>query len=226
MASSLSNLFKNLSEGIHRVKCKFGHDDKKCETCRTKYKYCDCFLENSNVKGDLTEYKCLCCDKNYQHKFDDKLKERFFNTYTFCDYDNNKFILLLKEGAYPFEYMDDWEKFNETLAPEKEDFYSHLYVEDITDADYAHRKWVCKYFEIKNLGEYYDLYVQINTLLLADVFENFRNICLKIYKLAVAKFFSAQRLAWQATLEKTKQNLDLLTDINMLLMVEKGVRCL
>ena len=125
---------------LNRVKCKFGHDDKKCEKCRTKYKYCDCFLENSNVKGDLTEYKCLCCDKNYQHKFDDKLKERFFNTYTFCDYDNNKFILLLKEGAYPFEYMDDWEKFNETLAPEKEDFYSHLYVEDITDADYAHGK--------------------------------------------------------------------------------------
>ena len=77
--------------------------------------------------------------------------------------------------------MDDWEKFNETLLPEKEDFYSHLNMEDITDADYAHAKRVCKDFEIKNLGEYHDLYVQSDTLLLADVFENFRNTCLNIY---------------------------------------------
>ena len=62
MASSLSN---NLSEGIHRIKCKFEHDDKKCETCGIKYKYCDCFLEYMNFKDDLIEYKCLCCNKNY-----------------------------------------------------------------------------------------------------------------------------------------------------------------
>ena len=76
--------------------------------------------------------------------------------------------------------MDDWEKLNKTLLLEKEDFYSHLNMEDITDADYAHAKRVCKDFEIKNLGEYYDLYVQSDTLLLADVFGNFRNMCLKI----------------------------------------------
>ena len=69
--------------------------------------------------------------------------------------------------------MDDWEKFKETSLPEKEDFYSHLNVEDITDADYAHAKRVCKDFEIKKLGEYHDLYVQSDTLLLADVFDNF-----------------------------------------------------
>ena len=74
--------------------------------------------------------------------------------------------------------MDDWEIFNETLLPDKKHFYSHLNMEDITDADYAHG--VCKDFETKNLGEYHDLYVQSNTLLLADVFENFRNMCLKI----------------------------------------------
>ena len=71
--------------------------------------------------------------------------------------------------------MDDWEKFDEVWLPEKEDFYSHLNMEDITDADYAQAKRVCKDFEIKNLGEYHDLYVQSNTLLLADVFENFKN---------------------------------------------------
>ena len=69
--------------------------------------------------------------------------------------------------------MDDWEKFNETSLPEKEDFYSHLNMEDIPNADHVHRKRVCKNFKIKSLGEYDDLYVQSNTLLLADVFENF-----------------------------------------------------
>ena len=173
MASSLSNLVNNLSEGIHNIKCKYGHDDKKYETCGIKYKYCDCFLEYTNFKDDLTEYKCLCCNKIYQRKFHEKLKERFFNTYKFSNHDNNKFILLLRKGVYPYEYMDDWEKFNETSLPEKEDFYSHLNMEDITDADYAHAKRVCKDFEIKNLGEYYDLYVQSDTLLLVDVLENF-----------------------------------------------------
>ena len=72
--------------------------------------------------------------------------------------------------------MDDWERFNETTLPKKEDFYSHLNMEDITDADYAPTKWVCKDFEIKTLEEYHDLYVQSNTLLLPDAFENFRNM--------------------------------------------------
>ena len=70
MASSLLNLDNNFSEGIHRIKCKFGHDDKKCEACRIKYKYSDCLLGHTNFKDDLIEYKCLCCNKNYQHKFD------------------------------------------------------------------------------------------------------------------------------------------------------------
>ena len=69
--------------------------------------------------------------------------------------------------------MDDWEIFNETSLPEKEDFYCHLNMEDITDADYAHVKRVCKDFEINNLGEYHDLYIQSGILLLTDVFENF-----------------------------------------------------
>ena len=68
----------------------------------------------------------MCFNKNYQHKNDEKLKEGFFNKYKFCNHDNNKFILLLRKGVYPYEYMDDWEKFNETSLPEKEDFYSHL----------------------------------------------------------------------------------------------------
>ena len=110
--------------------------------------------------------------------------------------------------------MDDWENFNETSLPEKEDFYSHLNIKDI----------VWKEFEIKNLGEHHNLYVQSNALLLADVFENFRNMCLEIYELDPAKLLSAPGLAWQAVLKKTEVKLDLLTDINMLSTVEKGIR--
>ena len=73
MASSLSNIVNNFSEGIHTIKCKYGHDIKKCETCRIKYKYCDCLLD-TNSKDDLMEYKSLCCNKNYLQKFDEKLK--------------------------------------------------------------------------------------------------------------------------------------------------------
>ena len=92
MASSLSNLINNLSEGIYRIKCKCGHDDKKCETCGTKYEYYDCLLEYINFKDNLIEYKCLCCNKNYQHKFDEKLEERFFNKYKFSNHNSNKFF--------------------------------------------------------------------------------------------------------------------------------------
>ena len=86
--------------------------------------------------------------------------------------------------------MDHWKKFNETSLPEEEDFYSHLNMKDITDVDYADAKRFFKDFEIKHSGKYHDLYVQSDTLLLADVFENFRNICLKIYALDSAKFLS------------------------------------
>ena len=105
MESSLSNLVNNLSEGIHKIKCKNRRDDKKCETYGIKYKICDCFLEYANFKDDLIEYKCLCCNKIYQQKFDEKLKERFFNTHKFSYHENNKFILLLRKGEY-YEFMN------------------------------------------------------------------------------------------------------------------------
>ena len=95
MASSWSNLLNNLSEGIHKIKCKYRYNDKKSETCVIKCKYCEFFLEYINFKDDLKEDKCLCCNNNYQQKFDEKLKERFINMYNFYNHDKNKFILLL-----------------------------------------------------------------------------------------------------------------------------------
>ena len=117
-----------------------------------------------------------------------------------------------------------WEKFNETTLTEKEDFYSHLSMEDIIDVDYAHARRVCKDFKIKNLGEYNDLYFQSNTLLLADVFEIFQNMSLIIFELDPTRFLTVPGLLWQAALKKTKVKLDALTDIDILLMAEKGIR--
>ena len=94
-------------------------------------------------------------------------------------------------------------------------------MEVITDADYVHAKSICKDFEIKNLGENHDLYVQSHIVLLADVFENFKNVCLEIYELDPARFLSAPGLPCQAASKKTKVKLDLLTDIDILLKVEK-----
>ena len=131
---------------------------------------------------------------------------------------------MLWKDVYPHEYNDDWKNVNETSLPEKECFHSHLTVEDITNADYAFAKRVCQEFEIKNLGEYHDLYVQSNTLLLAVIFENFQNISFEIYEVDPTPFLSTTRLVLQAALEKTKTKLDLFTDIDMLLMVEKGIR--
>ena len=101
----------NLSEGIHKIKCKFRHDGKKCGTCGIKYKHCDCFLEYTIFKADLIKYKCSICNKNCQIKWDEKIKKRCFNKYKFSRHDNNKFILLLQKGVYPDEYIDDSEKF-------------------------------------------------------------------------------------------------------------------
>ena len=92
--------------------------------------------------------------------------------------------------------MNDWEKFNERSLPEKEDFHCHLNMENISNAVYKNLKRVCKDFEIKNLGVYHDLYVQSDTLFLADLFENSRNMCLEIYELDPAKTFSTLGLAW------------------------------
>ena len=117
--------------------------------------------------------------------------------------------------------MDEWGKFNETPLPEREKFCSNINIEVITDANYMHARRVCKIFEIENLG---DLYLRSNPLLLADLFETFRKMRLEIYEFDPVKTLSAPRLAWQAAIKKTKVELELLTNIDMLLMVGNWVR--
>ena len=120
--------------------------------------------------------------------------------------------------------MDSWKSFKEESLPDKESFYSELNNEHITDEDYAHAQKVRDTFKIKNLGEYHDLYVQSDTLLLANVFESFRDKCIETYELDPAHFLSAPGLAWQACLKKTRVELELSTDNDMLIMFEEGIR--
>ena len=103
--------------------------------------------------------------------------------------------------------MDSWEKFNETSIPDNEKYDSELNKEGITDEDYAHAQKVWEVFGIKNLSKYHDLHVQSDTLLLGDVFENFRDKCIDIYELDPAYFLSAPGLAWQACLKKNKSKI-------------------
>ena len=136
MASSLSNLVNNLSEGIYKFKCKYGYDDKTYETSGITCKVCDCFHKYTYFKSDIIECKCLCCNKNYQQVWLKK-KEQFLNTYKFSDQHNNTFILLLWKDVYHYENIDNWEIFMKTSLPEKEAFYSHL-------CRLHGRKWICK----------------------------------------------------------------------------------
>ena len=208
MSMPLSKLIDNLSEGIHNNKC----DD--CESC----------LDYIRTKNEKLIFKCFNCKQYYQKDFNKELIKRSASMYNFFNKDFNKFILLLRKGVYPYEYMDNWERFDVTLLPSKESFYSNLNMKNIDDIDYRHGNNVFKRFKLKNLGEYHDLYVESDTLLLADVFENFRKTCLKVYELDPAHFLSLPGLAWQACLKKTNIKLELLTDYDMLLMVEEGIR--
>ena len=118
---------------------------KKCEICRIKYKYCDCFLEYTNFKCDLIEQKCLCCNKNYQHKFDEKLKEQVFNAHTFSNYDNNVYFIIVKRCLllWIFEWLE--KKLIKHYLKKKK----NLNMEDISDAEFANAKRVDKDFEKK-----------------------------------------------------------------------------
>ena len=208
VTSSLSKLADNLSEKIHNNKC------VDCKSC----------LDYIKTKNEKLILKCFNCEQYYKKKFNKELIKRFASTYEFCNKDLNKFILLLRKGVYPYEYMDNWERFNEMSLPSKESFYSNLNMENIDDVNYRHGNNGFKIFKPKNLGEYHDLYVQSDTLLLADVFENFRKTCLKVYELDPAHFLLLPGSAWQACLKKTNIKLELLTDYDMLLMVEEGIR--
>ena len=143
------------------------------------------------------------------------------NNYVKDEYDLD---LLTDKGIYPYDYMDDFQHFNETELPSKEHFYSNLSEQDITDEDYERARHIWKHFNIKNLGEYHDLYLKTDVLLLTDVFENFRTQCLKDYELDPAHYYTLPNFSWDAMLLKTGISLDLIYDEEVYKMVERGLR--
>ncbi len=180
---------------------------------------CACGVE---LKGEITKqwkFEGVCdCGVAFSRKLNpEPLK-------TTRQYTPHSPHLLARKGVYPYEYMDSWDRFEEQHLPPKKAFYSKLSNEHISDADYAHAKNVWKAFDCGNLGDYCDLYNRTDVLLLADVFENFRKTCMKQYGLDPAQYYTSPGLSWDALLKKTGVELELLTDYDQHLFIEKGMR--
>ena len=148
-------------------------------------------------------------------------KESF--KYTSEVFEGKEFDLMVRKGVYPYDYMDSFDKFNEKL-PSKEEFYSLLNDEPISNEDYEHAQNVWNTFSLKNMGDYHNLYLGSDVLLLADVFENFRKTCLEYYKLDPCHYFTSPGLSWDAMLKMTNIKLELMTDVDMFQFIEKGLR--
>ena len=211
MSSSLEKLVTNIT------KC------GKCNTCKPD----KCMKLNINNKNKTSQHKTslpcneckncknideACINSNY-----DKLK------YTSEIFKDKKLDLMARKGVYPYDYMDSFEKFNSPL-PKKEEFFSILNNKHISNEDYEHAKNVWNTFNLKNMGEYHDLYLKSDILLLVDVFENFRKTCLEYYKLDPCHYFTSPGLSWDAMLKMTDIKLELMTDIDMFQFIEKGLR--
>ena len=184
-------------------------------------------------------------DKNGEEK-DKKIELRFIDSFKFMassldsltnnlvkggrklfgfdDYNESQYNLLTRKGIYPYEYMSSWDKFEESQLPLIEAFYSNLNMTNVSEDDYQHAQKVWKEFGIHNLGDYHHLYLQTDVILPANVFEAFRDTCLEHYKLDPAHFYTSPGLAWKACLRKTRVRLELLTNPDMLLMFERGIR--
>ena len=144
--------------------------------------------------------------------------------YTSEAFGGEKLALMKEKGVYPYDYMDAVEKFAEKRLPKREDFYSLLTDEDISNEEYRHAQKVWDTFGIENMGQCHDLYLKSDVLLLADVFQNFRKIFLAYYGLDPCHYISSPGLSWDAMLKMTKVNLDLISDVDMQLFIEKGMR--
>ena len=160
---------------------------------------------------------------------DGEKKEKWEKNFTFSKrnpYVNNKedLDLLTDKGVYPYDYFDSFDKFRERQLPPKDKFYSRLTQTDISDEEYERAQKIWEHFGIRTLGQYHDLYLKTDVLLLTDVFENFRELCLEYYELDPAHYFTLPNFAWDAMLLKTKVQLEPLTDKEMYEMIEHGLR--
>ena len=181
-------------------------------------KYMAFMLGNHLTFIDSFQFMSSCLDKLVNNLPKDDL------IYTSQVFKGRKLDLMSKKGVYPYDWMDSFEKFDQTELPTKEHFYSILNDQHITNDEYDHARKVWKTFKIKNMGEYHDLYLGSDVLLRTDVFENFRKTCLQYYKLDPCHYFTSPGLSWDAMLKMTNIKLELMTDVDMFQFIEKGMR--
>ena len=215
-----------IMQEIGEIVKKHTYTNKKGEKCQMNInaipnnmeKYMAFMLGNHLTFIDSFQFMSSSLEKLVSNLPKESLK------YTSQIFKNKKLDLMSQKGVYPYDFMDSFNKFNETKLPKQEDFYSILNDEHISGEDYKHAQNVWNTFSVKNMGEYHDLYIKSDILLLADVFENFRKTCLQYYKLDPCHYFTSPALAWDAMLKMTDIKLELMTDVDMFQFIEKGMR--
>ena len=221
-----SHLFiKNLGKSEGKIDCIPCNEEKYISF--TKHILVDKF---KNKKGEekevIREIRFIDSFKFMATSLDSLVKnlpkESFKNLTEF--YEGKQLDLLLRKGVFPYDWFESFNRLSVDHLPPKESFHSILNDSDISEEDYQHAQNVWETFKMKTMRDYHDLYLKSDVLLLSDVFENFRDVCLDNYRLDPIFYYTAPGLAWDACLKITKVRLELLTDYDMLMMIEKGIR--
>ena len=215
-----------IMQQIGEIAKKHAYKNKRGEECHMNIncipnnmeKYMAFMLGNHLVFLDSFQFMSSSLDNLVK-----KLPDEAFK-YTKQEFKKEQFNLMKQKGIYPYDHMDSFDRFNETQLPEKQDFYSILNNEHISDEQYKHAQNVWDTFNLKTMGDYHNLYLKSDILLLADVFENFRKTCLQYYELDPCHYFTSPGLSWDAMLKMTDIKLELMVDIDMFQFIEKGMR--
>ena len=215
-----------IMQQIGEIAKKHAYKNKRGEECHMNIncipnnmeKYLAFMLGNHLVFLDSLQFMNSSLDNLIKNLPDEAFK------YTKQEFEKEQFNLMKQKGIYPYDHMDSFDRFNETKLPVQQDFYSILNNEHISDEQYKHAQNVWNTFNLKTMGDYHDLYLKSDILLLADVFENFRKTCLQYYKLDPCHYFTSPGLSWDAMLKMTDIKLELMVDIDMFQFIEKGMR--
>ena len=221
-----SHLFiKNLGKSEGKIDCIPNNEEKYISF--TKHILVDRFIDKKGEEKEvMRELRFIDSFKFMAASLDSLVKnlpkESFKNLTKF--YEGEQLNLLLRKGVFPYDWFDNFNKLSADCVPSKESFHSVLNDSEISDEDYIHAQRVWDVFDMKTMRDYHDIYLKSDVLLLSDVFENFRDVCMENYHLDPAFYYTAPGLAWDACLKITKVRLELLRDYDMLMMVEKGIR--
>ena len=215
-----------IMQQIGKIAKKHAYKNKRGEECHMNIncipnnmeKYLAFMLGNHLVFLDSLQFMNSSLDNLIKNLPDEAFK------YTKQEFKKEQFNLMKQKGIYPYDHMDSFDRFNETKLPVQQDFYSILNNEHISDEQYKHAQNVWDTFNLKTMGDYHDLYLKSDILLLADVFEIFRKTCLQYYKLDPCHYFTSPGLSWDAMLKMTDIKLELMVDIDMFQFIEKGMR--